>query len=599
MFKSFAARLKIIWPHMLMGFALLIITGIFIPEASLFAIIMLLLAFGLGYWIGNLNSPAVRFRQKKVKKQSQDLLKLTDQVKIQTAAMESAANGIIITDTKGIIQWVNPGFTRLTGYSKEESVGHNLKMLKSDVQKPEFFKDLWTTILAGEVWRNEIVNKRKDGSLYTEEMTITPVFDERRQISNFVAIKQDISERKHLEEISALEKKRMSTELDVARNIQMSMLQLNFPPFPDREDIDIYARLIPAREVGGDFYDFFWIDEENLCFLVGDVSGKGVPAALMMAVTKTLLKSGASQEKSVARILSQVNNEISKDNDNFMFITAFMAILNTTTGYLTYSNAGHNPSFVLDRKNQALKKLDDLHGVVIGAMEGTEYKETVVRLNRGDVIFVYTDGVTEARDPKDQLFSDERLHQLLSGHSFTRSELLVDEVFEAVKIHEKGAEPADDVTALSIHFREQLEGSVVDYLFTGIRNKIENIRDFIDQFESFAQKHAIPAETVQQLNIVFDELLSNTINYAYPDQKDHEIEIKVRYYKDKLTVTLLDDGVPFNPFDRSDPDTSLSIAERDIGGLGVHLVKFLVDDYDYEYKKQIHKNSTHFIKNIN
>lgn len=143
-----------------------------------------------------------------------------------------------------------------------------------------------------------------------------------------------------------VEKARMEQELNVAKEIQLSMLPLDFPAFPDRKDIDIYAHLIPAKEVGGDFYDFYFIDEDNICFTVGDVSGKGVPAALMMAVCKTLIKSRAGIDKSTASVLTFVNDEMAKDNKNFMFVTIFMAILNTKTGKLTYTNAGHNPTYI-------------------------------------------------------------------------------------------------------------------------------------------------------------------------------------------------------------------------------------------------------------
>lgn len=599
MLKKIQAKLKILWPFILVGFTLLFVVVLVVPEFSWIHFILFICVISLGFVIGNLNTPGARFRERKVKKQIKDLNKLNEQIRIQTAAMESAANGIIITDIRGIVQWVNPGFTKLTGYTSEESIGSSLKMMKSDHHDKAFFENLWNTILAGKVWHNEIVNKRKDGSLYTEEMTITPVLDKKNKITNFVAIKQDISERKRLEEISATEKKRMSTELDVARDIQMSMLQHKFPPFPEKKDLDIFARLNPAREVGGDFYDFFWIDDERFCFLVGDVSGKGVPAALMMAVTKTLLKSGVNHETSLARTLTSVNNEISKDNDNNMFITVFIGILNTTTGYMTYSNAGHTPSYIMCTKGKEIKKLDELHGVVIGAMEGIKYGETVVRMQRGDVVFVYTDGITEARNANNDLFSDEKLFRLLSEQSFSDSKQLIDDVFEAVIDHENGAEPADDVTALCIHFKEPEEGTLVDYLFTSINNKIDNIRPFLDQFGVFSERHEVPQEAILQLNIVFDELLSNTIKYAYSDKETHEIEIKIRYYQDKLTVTLMDDGIPYNPFDHIEPDTSLSLEDRDIGGLGVHLVKFLVDEYSYEYKDQIEKNATHFIKLIN
>ncbi len=521
-----------------------------------------------------------------------------DQMRVHSAAMESAANGIIITDTRGIIQWVNPAFSRLTGYSSEESVGHNLKMLNSGVHSPEFFQNLWKTIMSGEVWHDEVVNKRKDGSLYTEEMTITPVRDDKGRIDRFVAIKQDISARKKLEEMILIEKERMGSELEVARKIQMSMLPRGLETTAGREDISVYAVLIPAREVGGDFYDYYWIDDENFCFFVGDVSGKGVPAALHMAVTKTLLKAGSSNERSTGRILTQVNNELSRDNENYMFVTAFIGILNTTTGYLVYSSAGHNPPFMVGKAGGSLTKLSDLHGVVLGAMEGIDYQETVLRMDRGSSLLIYTDGVTESMDPDHELFSEAKLIDILTEKGQLPPETLTGRIIEEIRIHEGEAEQADDITLLTISFNEQSDGSMLDYLFTSMMSKIENIPGLTAEFEAFAQKHNVPLEAVQQINIVFDELLSNTIKYAYPDEELHEIEVKIRFYQDKLTFTLLDDGTPFDPFNRMTPDTTLSVPEREIGGLGVHLVKFLVDDYHYEYKKQLKKNSIHFTKHI-
>jgi sigma-B regulation protein RsbU (phosphoserine phosphatase) len=521
-----------------------------------------------------------------------------EQLNTQSAAIKSAANGIIITDLKGVVQWVNPAFTRLTGYEMEDMVGHGLNILNSGAQTKEFFTQMWKKILAGEVWHDEVVNKRKDGTLYTEEMTITPVHDSAGKISQFVAIKHDITERKRLEQIVKSANLRMEGELNVARDIQMSMLPLKFPAFPDRQDIDVFAKLIPAREVGGDFYDFFFIDEENFCFVIGDVSGKGVPAALFMAVTKALLKAGASNERSTAKILAHVNNEISRDNENSMFITVFMAILNTTTGYLVYTNAGHNPPFLLSKAEEKPVKLSDLHGMAIGVEEGIDYAETVLQINRGDSIFSYTDGVTEAQNEKGKLFSEKKLSNLLSNYPFIDCKNLVTNVLDDVIQHENGAEHADDITLMTIHFKEQTADSVVDFLYTSLSNKLENIGPLIANFEVFAGKHNIATEIVQKIDIVFDELLSNTILYAYQDASEHIIEVKIRFYKEKLTVTIMDDGIRYNPFDRSDPDTSLALDDREIGGLGVHLVKLLVDDYHYEYKNQVKKNITTFKKRI-
>ncbi len=231
-------------------------------------------------------------------------------------------------------------------------------------------------------------------------------------------------------------------------------------------------------------------------------------------------------------------------------------------------------------------------------MEGVEYKETVLQLNRGDSVFAYTDGVTEAQDHAGNLYSENRLINLLNEHRFTDCQELGNEVVSDVCKYENGAEHADDITVLSVHFKEQSADSVVDYLFTSITNKVENIMVLIQKFEDFATKYSIKEEVVQKINIVFDELLTNTISYAYSDDLEHEIEIKIKFYKERLIITIMDDGMPYNPFDRSDPDTSLGLDDREIGGLGVHLVKLLVDDYQYEYKKQFKKNITSFKKHI-
>jgi len=562
------------------------------------ALIIAAALFG-GFYTGLLNSRSTRFRQARVKKQQEYLQELGDQIRIQTAAMESAANGIIITDTGGNVQWVNPGFCKLTGYTAEEVMGKNLSFLNSGVHAPDFFKQMWVQILAGQVWHDEVVNKRKDGELYTEEMTITPVFDQQNEIKSFVAIKQDISERKRLEEISSREKKRMETELDVARDIQMNLLRKNITDSSPHEDIDIYAYLIPAREVGGDFYDYFWLDDENLCFFIGDVSGKGVPAALMMAVTKTLLKSSIRSTKSVSSTLKQVNNEISKDNDNYMFITVFIGILNSTTGYLSYASAGHNPTYLVDRTDNDIITLNELHGIVIGAMEDSTYRESVRRIKRGDSLFIYTDGITEARNHENALFGDSRLHDFLLDHLQDKPEQLVNSLLTEVKRHEEGTDQADDITILNIHYIEPSEAALVDSLYSNVPNNLESVQIFIQDFGRFATKQAVESETVQQLQIVFDELLSNIIKYAYTDNDPHEIEVKVRFYGDNLTITILDDGQQYNPFNNQKPDTTLEIQDREIGGLGIHLVKFFVDEYEYHYKEQIKKNSIHLTKQLN
>lgn len=518
-----------------------------------------------------------------------------NQLRTQSAAMEAAVNAIVITNHLGHIQWVNPAFSGLTGYSLDDVIGHQPQLLRSGKHNKAFYKEMWDTILSGKVWNGEIINRKKNNELYTEEMSITPVFEEGEKITHFVAIKHDITERKRLDAIVIKAKKRMEKELNVAKDIQMSMLPLVFPAFPNRKEIDIYAHLIPAREVGGDFYDFYFLDENHFCIVVGDVSGKGVPAALMMAVTKTLLKSSAGMDLSTASIITQVNNEIAKDNETYMFITVFIGILNTLSGEFVYTNAGHNPSFILWADNKH-EKLSTLHGPVIGAMEQLTYTETRVQLKEDDHIFAYTDGVTESKNIKGELFSETRLINLLGSTPLKSPEFLTKTVIGAVKEFETGAEQFDDITVLALKYCQSPNSMFLDQIKIRIVNDLKEIAVVKEKFKEFTSANKINNEVTQKLTIALDELLNNAISYGHDDEEEHEITIQIELRGERLIIHIIDDGKPFNPFTNEPADTKLSIEERKIGGLGIHLVKNFIDEY--EYKRNAYKNITTIIKYV-
>jgi sigma-B regulation protein RsbU (phosphoserine phosphatase) len=372
-------------------------------------------------------------------------------------------------------------------------------------------------------------------------------------------------------------KQRMETELNIAKDIQLSMLPLLFPPFPYREDINIHADLIPAREVGGDFYDFFFLDEDTLAFAVGDVSGKGVPAALMMAVCKTLLKSKASTELSTAKIVTHVNNEMAKQNENYMFVTVFIAILNTRTGDLVYTNAGHNPTLI-KKSNGDLVKLTDLHGPVVAAMEGLIYTETKLKIETGDVIFAYTDGITEAHSPSNELFSDKRLEKLLIDHPFESSEQTVKRIIKAVNDFEAESDPFDDITALCIKFIGSEQIAVYSEKVL-VKNQVSNILVAANKFEEFAKTHQIPTKQRIQTGLIFEELLPNIIHYS--DVEEYVIDIKIRYNGNKLILILSDNEIPFNPFNKIDPNTKITLDESTLNDSGINIIKKAMDDYSY------------------
>jgi len=249
-----------------------------------------------------------------------------------------------------------------------------------------------------------------------------------------------------------VEKQRIEESLRLASDIQMSMLPQIFPPFPDRSEFDIFATIKPAKEVGGDFYDFFFIDPDNLYFCIGDVSGKGVPASLFMAVTKTLIKAIATRNMHPDEILTRVNRELCKDNDAMMFVTIFSGILDTKTGEMYYSNGGHNLPYLINQ-NEGISALGDCVDIALGIHEEAVYKRRKVTLHAGDWIFLYTDGVTEAMDIHKNLFSDERLMNLLEDQKHHGPEESLTKTLNELKNFSSGAPQADDITMLALKYR--------------------------------------------------------------------------------------------------------------------------------------------------
>jgi sigma-B regulation protein RsbU (phosphoserine phosphatase) len=246
-------------------------------------------------------------------------------------------------------------------------------------------------------------------------------------------------------------KERIQSELKVATDIQASLLPRLFPPFPDRPEFDIFASMDPAKEVGGDFYDFFFIDDNNLCFLIADVAGKGVPAALYMMVAKTLLKSEGQRLGEPGLILSHVNNVLAKDNESCMFATVFCAILDTIRGELCFSNAGHNPPVIMD--SHGARYLNLKPGFVLGPMEGTRYVTERLIMKPGDTLFLYTDGVTEATNFADELYGEQQLLAALQSGPTEQPADMVHNIRRAVTRHANGAPQSDDVTMVAITFR--------------------------------------------------------------------------------------------------------------------------------------------------
>jgi sigma-B regulation protein RsbU (phosphoserine phosphatase) len=261
---------------------------------------------------------------------------------------------------------------------------------------------------------------------------------------------------KNLAQVTA-DKERISTELSVATNIQESMLPRIFPPFPEKKEFDIYASMHPAKEVGGDFYDFYMVDDNHVMITIADVSGKGVPAALFMVIAKTILKNFAltmSGSKDLAPLVSCTNDQLCQNNDAMMFVTAFVGLLNIKTGHLTYVNAGHNPPLVYRNKEQKFSYMDVKRNFVLGGMDELVFKGQELTLEPGDKLFLYTDGVTEALNEADEMYGEERLINALDAAGADKLNLqeLLAVVQKSLALHVGTAAQSDDITMLTLSY---------------------------------------------------------------------------------------------------------------------------------------------------
>lgn len=248
---------------------------------------------------------------------------------------------------------------------------------------------------------------------------------------------------------------RIDAELAFAKAIQHSALPSVFPPYPGRKEFDIHAAMYTAKEVGGDFYDFYFVDEDNLAFMIADVSGKGIPAAMFMMQSKTLLKSCAESGMSIEQVFTTANEKLCEGNEAGMFVTAWMGLLNVKTGRMTFANAGHNPPLI-KRADGSFEYLKVKAGFVLAGMEGIRYRKNELQLNPGDVLYLYTDGVTEATDANEQLYGEARLLNLLNSQPITSAQSVCERIKADVDAFVGEAEQFDDITMLCLRYNGEV-----------------------------------------------------------------------------------------------------------------------------------------------
>ena len=364
----------------------------------------------------------------------------------------------------------------------------------------------------------------------------------------------------NLEKLHAAADARTAADLALARTIQMSALPSAEGAFLERLEFSLFAECRPAREVGGDFYDFFHLPDGRLAFLVADVSGKGIPGALFMMEAKNVLKNCLVEFADVAEAVAEANRRLCAGNRAELFVTAWVGLLDPT-GTFEYVNAGHNRPFVR-RADGMVEKVTGKGGRFLGMFEDAVYRANVVRLRPGDVLYLYTDGVTEAMNAKGELFGENRLRAELAARR-RRIKTAVDE-FVA------GAEQSDDMTNMAIFWHGSAETRTEE--FTANAESLAPALAFVRKALA-----GVDAKTVAAMLNAADEVTSNIVNHS--GAKGYRIEVERT--ADRVRLRFSDDGKPYNPLSHVDPDTHAAIEDRPIGGLGLVVVKRLADRMAY------------------
>ena len=369
------------------------------------------------------------------------------------------------------------------------------------------------------------------------------------------------------------ERERIGAELDVARNIQASMLPCIFPPFPQRKEFSIFASMDPAKEVGGDFYDFFLVDDDHLALVMADVSGKGVPAAMFMVIAKTLIKNAAQTGASPKAVLEKVNDQLCENNEAEMFVTVWLGILEISTGKLVCANAGHEfPA--IRRTGGVFQLFRDKHGFVLAGMEHARYREYELTLSGGDTLFVYTDGVAEATDNRNQLYGTDRMLAALNRRKGMSCEELIRGVRADIDAFVGEAPQFDDITMLALELKDLGQMRKMS-----LQPDLANLERATAFFEEILKEHTAPQRVIQQMNVVTDEIFSNIVFYSGATAVTLGCEAGEGYAR----LRFSDNGRAYDPTQKPAPDITIPPEEREAGGMGIYIVRKLTDGISYSY----------------
>lgn len=374
----------------------------------------------------------------------------------------------------------------------------------------------------------------------------------------------------HIEMVkaAAADMQKNESELTIARNIQKSVLPVDFPAHPVFE---VCASMESSLKVGGDFYDFFFINKDKFAVVVADVSGKGIPAALYMMTAKTLIKNTVKSGKNIADAFASVNNDLCNGNQTNMFVTAFLAVLNLKTGVLEYVNAGHNPPFYYDNNGYHLMPVT--RNIVLGGMENMLYKAESLQMKAGERLFLYTDGVTEAENKNHQFYGENRLEKVLSQDLQSPHHTLVS-IRNDIADFALGAKQSDDITML-----ELLYIGDEDYLLA-TKAEIASIDTVLKKVSADMKSKKIPANVQSKVMVACEEIISNIVQYAYLD--GGMLRLRSSVENGSYILRFIDNGRAYNLLEHDNPEVDGSAESRNIGGLGIFLVRQMMDDVSYE-----------------
>lgn len=377
------------------------------------------------------------------------------------------------------------------------------------------------------------------------------------------------------------EKERIATELDLAAKIQIDALPQESDMFSGNDVFDLYASMDPARQIGGDFYDFFKVDDDHLALVIADVSGKGIPASLFMMASKIVISDNAKMGRSPSEIMEAANEAICHNNFEKMFVTAWIGILELSSGRMKAANAGHEYPYLTNEEG-VFEKLKDRHGFVLGAIETMKYSEYEFVMRPGTKLFVYTDGLPEAENSAQEMFGSERMLASLNHHASMSPKEILAGVHADADAFCGDAEQSDDLTMLCLEYKGDLQKmNVREMSFAAKLEEIPNATAFADQFLEEAE---CSLKAQMQIDIAIDELLSNIVHYAY-QQGEGTMTLRCENKDaDTVRITFIDQGIPFDPLQSALPDIMADAESREAGGLGIYLVRKTMDNMYYSYE---------------